>query len=1119
MMDTNPEAGPQRESDITTSFLLSNLHCPSCVSHINGILSSLQPPPSSISPWLASSWVIIKHDPALPDTDIQKALEDGGFDICDISSEDGVQPSGGETGYLDRFVDKWSNSHQSKPRQNKHLDNCDLCRGEVSGKDGMSSSSKPQVPPVMLSDKDLTSVVVESGEEDVWQASLAVGGMTCAACVVTITEELGKKNWVKNVVVNLIGNSATVEFFGEQHKNDLVESFEDIGYDATIDNIINQSQKAAASSISRTVEIKVDGMFCDHCPPRIITALENFGDRVKIEKPLTIQNPIMKITYTPQSPSFTIRSIMAAISTVHEALLPTIYHPPTLEERSRKIHARERKRILIRVILTFLIAIPTFVIGIVLMSLVSSNNSARRYFKTPSAGRVSRAQWALFALATPVWFLCADVFHIRAMKEVRALWRPGSTTPIFRRFYRFGSMNMLMSLGTSIAYLSSVAQLIAAGARHSSIEPNDDSFYFDSVVFLTLFLLIGRLIEAYSKSRTGDAVLMLGKLRPTEAILVETRSPGNTDSESFTTGEKLANSSPEPTSGQEISRSVPVDFLEFGDIVRIAQGASPPCDGIILSGMTRFDESSLTGESKPTKKNIGDEVFSGTVNKESPITIRITGVAGSSMLDQIVRAVREGQTRRAPMERIADSLTAYFVPFVTLVAILTWIVWLALGYSGALPRGYIGNYAGGWVAWSLQFAISVFVVACPCGLALAAPTALFVGGGLAAQHGILVKGGGEAFEKASRLDCVVFDKTGTLTCGGEPIVTDHWLKDTENKEVLDIVMHIEGNSSHTIAKALVSFCSTKSTQHDNKVLVENIEEISGKGMKGTYHRSPYDLREVIIGNEALIEDNFLQIPSDIQNLLEQWKSQGKSVALAAMTVTQPEEKTIYELVAAFAISDPIRSEAPAVIKALHERGTDVWMLSGDNTITANAIGLQLNIPSSNIIADVLPTQKADSIRHLQRTLKASSHATKRATIAMVGDGINDSPALAAADIGIAIGSGSDIAISSAMFVLVSSDLEALVTLLDLSRAVFRRIKFNFGWALVYNLIALPVSAGVFYPIVSSGSHVRLAPVWASLAMAASSISVVMSSLALRSRIPRLGFQAKKVVERTESEEP
>lgn len=363
------------------------------------------------------------------------------------------------------------------------------------------------------------------------------------------------------------------------------------------------------------------------------------------------------------------------------------------------------------------------------------------------------------------------------------MWRRTSTTPLLQRFYRFGSMNMLMSLGTSVAYFSSLAQLIVA-ASHSGDGTMIDNgvFYFDSVVFLTLFLLTGRLIEAYSKSKTGDAVLMLAKLRPTEALLLD--------------------------KNQSIDK-INVDLLEYGDLVKVLNGASPPCDGFIVEGESTFDESSLTGESKLIGKTIGDPVYSGTVNKNSPVTINITGVAGSSMLDQIVLAVREGQTRRAPMERIADTLTGYFVPFVTFVAISIWLIWLALGYSGTLPASYLEGQSS-WVAWSLQFAIAVFVVACPCGLALAAPTALFVGGGLAAQHGILVKGGGEAFEKASRLDCVVFDKTGTLTAGGEPTVTNFEAFSTRSKEdILSMVGSTEANSSHTVAKALVSFCKSE----------------------------------------------------------------------------------------------------------------------------------------------------------------------------------------------------------------------------------------------------------------------------------------------------------------------
>jgi len=856
--------------------------------------------------------------------------------------------------------------------------------------------------------------------------------------------------------------------------------------------------------------------------------MESFGDRVKVEKPLTLQDPIMTISYIPLVPGFTIRTIIEAISAVDRSLEPSIYHPPTLEERSRKIHARERQRIFLRVLLTLIIAVPTLLIGIVFMSLVPSNNTVRMWLMKPLRVKISRAQWALFIMATPVYFLCADVFHLRALKELRSMWKPGSTTPFFQRFYRFGSMNMLMSLGTSIAYFSSVAQLIAAGVS-PPIEVDNSAFYFDSVVFLTLFLLIGRMIESYSKSKTGDAVMMLGKLRPTEALLVDSRSLKS----DILTGQQIAN-------GQqgEYLRTVKIDLLEFGDTVKVLHGASPPCDGIVIQGESKFDESSLTGESKLIKKAINDEVFSGTVNKESPISIKITGVSGSSMLDQIVRAVREGQTRRAPMERIADTLTGYFVPFVTSIAILTWVLWLSLGYGGILPPDYIGQHAGGWVAWSLQFAIAVFVVACPCGLALAAPTALFVGGGLAAQHGILVKGGGEAFEKASQLDCIVFDKTGTLTLGGKPTVTDFQYFNSEakfgrenpeirsdsqfEKTILEMVGSVEGNSSHTVANAISSFCQSRETNH---IDVDDVEEIAGKGMKGSFHLEiSNENLDLIVGNEHLLRDNNVSVHPEAKSTLDAWKSEGKSVALAAVSLRggkkMAEEKCeapTWNLVAIFAISDPIRPEAPAIIRALQKRGTQVWMLSGDNEITANAIGAQVGILPSNVIAGVLPTEKAEKIQYLQRSLKfrnstsGKEHTQKRAIVAMVGDGINDSPALTTADVGIAIGSGSDIAISSAEFVLVSSNLKSLITLLDLSRFVFRRIKFNFGWALIYNLIALPVAAGALYPIVSKGSHVRLDPVWASLAMAASSISVVCSSLALRSSIPFVGFKVEKVV--------
>ena len=360
---------------------------------------------------------------------------------------------------------------------------------------------------------DLQVVVESDKDQEIWRATLAVGGMTCAACVNTITDQLQKKNWIKKVAVNLISHSATVDFVEKQHQREIVEAIDDIGYDATIDTVINlntvQNAYSPGESAVRVVEILVEGIFCDRCPTRILSSLETFEDRVKVEKPLSVVDPILRIKYVPKVPSFTIRDIVKAISESatddDEPFKVSVYCPPTLEERSRRIHERERQRIFIRVVVTFVIAIPTLIIGIIYMTLVSASDPGRKFLMAPLSSGVSRAQWALLVMATPVYFFCADVYHIRAFKEVRVMWRRGSTTPMLQRFYRFGSMNMLMSLGTSIAYVSSIAQLIAAGI-HPRITPDNNSFYFDSVVFLTLFLLLGRLIEAYSKSKTGDAV-------------------------------------------------------------------------------------------------------------------------------------------------------------------------------------------------------------------------------------------------------------------------------------------------------------------------------------------------------------------------------------------------------------------------------------------------------------------------------------------------------------------------------------------------------------------------------------------------------------------------------------
>ncbi|CAN8098161.1 unnamed protein product [Discula destructiva] len=1134
-----PAHAPAPPGDVVrTSYLVSNLHCPTCVSAINNELNATFAGQIRwVSPNIVTSVVTVEHDPDLPIKRMADVLTSSGYEVSGVSSSgtDHADASSRINTHTEvranqssparaapfRSLSTWLSSTKRTQDEDEvarnHLINCEHCRilrdpqnprsksmdlpsgGLLQDETATrSGSTTPTLAKAHGKSSQMSGASSPVGDvEGLWRATVSIEGMTCANCVNDIKRALDK-DYYTQCSVNLITNSATVDFSADDPKNKanrIVQDIEDLGYGASLVKTDRLEEKM--EGFTRTVEVKLKGMYCQQCPGRIVKSLKGFRRDINIITPPTMARPTMKFFYNPDAPGFTIRQILAAIEASDKSLEAFIYHPPSLEDRSRMAQHKHSQALLFRAAGTFIVAIPTFVIGIVYMSLVQDPDANKDFLMEPWVSGITRGQIAMFALATPVYFFAADVFHRRAIKEIKNLWRSGSKVPILRRFYRFGSMNTLMSLGTTIAYVSSIAQLIAAGVYHPD-RIDDEEFYFDSVVFLTLFLLVGRWIEAYSKAKTGDAVSALGKLRPTEAILIERTADGN---------------------GKDTE--IKADLLDFGDTVRVRHGASPPADAVLVEGQTNFDESSLTGEARLITKKPEDVIYAGTVNKGDPVTARITGAAGTSMLDQIVEVVREGQTKRAPMEQYADVLTTYFVPVVTLIAILTWLIWMILGLSGVIPESYLDVTSGGWVAFALQFAISVFVVACPCGLGLAAPTAIFVGGGLAAQHGILAKGGGEAFQKASAIDCVVFDKTGTLTEGGQPTVTNHHFfregmeQGGKTSRMLSFLTAVEEGTSHPIGKAIVAFCKGEAKDGDESIDMDQAEihEIPGQGMSAKTGDGPNSF-EILVGNENLLAAHDCEVPATAIQRMHQWKSEAKSVALVAARHNNPlvDGPRHYHLAAIFAISDGIRPEAAAVVRTLLSRGTQVWMLSGDNDVTAKAVATLVNIPLSNVISGVLPTEKAAQIQRLQSTLKAGEGSDgagenyKRATVAMIGDGINDSPALTQADVGIAIGSGSDVAISSAEFVLVKSDLWSIVTLLDLSRAVFRRVKVNFVWALVYNVLAVPIAAGVLMPIVSNGRHVRLDPVWASLAMALSSISVVLSSLALRSGIPGLGFR-------------
>ncbi|KAL4775348.1 E1-E2 ATPase-domain-containing protein [Aspergillus nidulans var. acristatus] len=1174
-----------------STFFISNVHCTSCVAYINQVLSGTQGI-ADIDVSIFTHEVHVVHTKGTNPLSIAEILAEAAFEVHHVTTRNSagiiIVDSDTATGFPHdpRFTITSHSSVGQRDKQ-KHLANCDACKKEgqptdeksqhllsniqgaeaeddsVSAQEslpekiqkfharisigGMSCAScsnsitneihqfgfVDDITVTLLSNSATVTYrgprsnieqIIEQIEDIGFEASLdevnpvdtepsqsqnlghiaeiSIGGMTCGSCSGAVTQGLNELPFVTNAVVNLMSHSAQVELDNPDDAPLVVQKIEDLGYDASLVNITPKAAESGSEVEKRTVSFRVEGMFCHHCPKKVFDSLKEIPD-LEIDDMLSVKYPILKATYTPRSPSLTVRTIREKIESAHNAFKATVYHPPSVEDRSREIQRHERRRLLYRFLFVLMVAIPEFIIGIVFMSLVSKDNHIRQYLEQSMwSGSVTRMEWALFIMTTPVMFYGTDIFHTRAAKEIITLWRPGSRMPLLRRLYRFGSMNFLISAGTSVAYVSSLAILImdAVTKTHSDAH---SSTYFDTVVFLTLFILAGRYMEAYSKGRAGDAVASLGKLRPSEALIAVNAS------------------------SDEVQR-INVDLLEIGDLVRVPHGASPPADGRITGlGSFQFDESSLTGESRPVSKTAGDQVYTGSVNVGQPVEIQITTIGGSSMLDKIIAVVREGQGKRAPLQRVADTLVGHFVPAITLIAVLTFVIWVSLGVSGALPSDYLDVSRGGWPFWSLEFAIAVFVVACPCGLALAAPTALFVGGGLAARYGILVKGGGEAFQEASRLNAIVFDKTGTLTEGGSLQVSDHetLITDSGHLEIAwAVARKLEESSNHPIARAITTFCKA---QLSASVVNSEIEEKSGQGMQGRFTVSLSDSRngtattrhfEAAIGNQRLYESlsSSEQDHYFLYNTLSRYQATGRSTAILSLREICPTEsdlptrrETHFFPAIVFAISDTIKPDAANVISQFQQRKINVFMCTGDNETTAHAVADMIGIPRSNVLANTLPAGKADFVRQIQTQPTQADAGTTRQIVAFVGDGVNDSPALAAADVSIAMASGSDVAINSASFILLNSELATILNLILLSRRVINRIKINFGWAVIYNLCLVPVAAGVFYPIVSGHrvamvmgemvtvqSHWRLSPVWAALAMALSSISVVCSSLAL-----------------------
>ncbi|MBD0347191.1 MAG: copper-translocating P-type ATPase, partial [Coleofasciculus sp. Co-bin14] len=619
--------------------------------------------------------------------------------------------------------------------------------------------------------------------------------------------------------------------------------------------------------------------------------------------------------------------------------------------------------------------------------------------------------WFQLILTAPVQFWCGYRFYINAWKA-------------FKR--HAATMDTLIALGTSAAYFYSLfATLFPNFLINQGLMP--EVYYETAAVVITLILL-GRLFENRARGQTSEAIRTLIGLQARDARVIR--------------------------DGQEMD--IPIAEVQINDVILVRPGEKIPVDGEVVEGSSTVDEAMVTGESLPVKKQPGDEVIGATINKTGSFKFRATRVGKDTVLAQIVQLVQQAQGSKAPIQRLADQVTGWFVPAVIAVAIATFIIWFDI----------MGN-----LTLALVTTVGVLIIACPCALGLATPTSVMVGTGKGAENGILIKGA-ESLELAHKIQTIVLDKTGTIT-QGKPTVTDyvtvHGTAHSNELKLLRLAASVERNSEHPLAEAVVRYAQSQEVKLGE---AKNFDAIAGSGVQGIVSD-----RLVQIGTQRWMEELGINTET-LQKYKTQWESAGKTAVWIAVDG---------EIEGVMGIADAIKPSSPAAVRALRQLGLEVVMLTGDNRQTAEAIASEVGI--RRVFAEVRPGQKADKVKELQSEGKI---------VAMVGDGINDAPALAQADVGIAIGTGTDVAIAASDITLISGDLQGIVTAIQLSRATMQNIRQNLFFAFIYNVAGIPIAAGILFPIFGW----LLNPIIAGGAMAFSSVSVVTNALRLRNFKPK-----------------
>lgn len=816
--------------------------------------------------------------------------------------------------------------------------------------------------------------------------SYKITGMTCAACAKAVERVTKKMDGVYDQSVNIATEKLKIEYDNSKVSfDDIKQVVEKAGY-----GIIKEES-------NKKIDMKIDGMTCAACAKAVERVVKKLDGVESIS--VNIATDKANIDYNPSK---------VKLSQIKAAIEKAGYKP--IEEVKDKVDVdedklrkeKEMKSLFVKFIVAIVFAVPLFYIAMGPMIIKPIGPWPLPEIINPMMNTLNYALVQLI-LVIPV-MIAGYKFYINGFKALFSL------SP---------NMDSLVAIGTLAAFLYSLYTTIQI-ANGQIQGMHHHQLYYESAGIIIALILLGKYLESKSKGKTSEAIKKLMGLQPKTAIVL--------------------------VDGKEVE--TPIEEVKIGDIILVKPGTKIPVDGVVIEGYTSVDESMLTGESIPVEKNVGSRVTGASINKNGVIRFKAEKIGGDTALAQIIKLVEDAQGTKAPIAKLADTVSGYFVPIVIAIAVVASLLWFLIG--------------GKDVVFVLTIFISVLVIACPCALGLATPTAIMVGTGKGAENGILIKGG-EALESAHKVNTVIFDKTGTIT-EGKPKVTDIVLNNVEEEYLIKIASSAEKGSEHPLGEAIVKYGEEENIKLEK---VDDFKAIPGAGIQVIINNE-----NILLGNKKLMNDNniVLEALEEKSNVLA---SQGKTPMYIAVDG---------KLAGIIAVADVVKESSKKAIEILHDMGIKVAMVTGDNVKTANAIATQVGIDM--VLAEVLPEDKSKEVEKLQNQGKF---------VAMVGDGINDAPALAKADIGIAIGSGTDVAIESADIVLMKSDLMDVPTAIKLSHETIKNIKQNLFWAFGYNTIGIPVAAGLLY--VFGGP--LLNPMIAAAAMSLSSVSVVSNALRLK----------------------